>query len=393
MNRFDLSPRSAHATVLRSLGAFFSSALLLLGVITSAQAAGVVGTGSAASCTEAAFDAALAGGGNVTFNCGAGTTTIAFSTTKTITSGTIITGDSSFASRIVLSGNNLVRLFTANNSLDLLYVDLVNGRDSAAATGGAAVTGSADVRISYGTISGHQTSFGGCPAISVSGSLFLERVTVSNNVNLAAATGHAVCGNNTSGITASYSTFSQNTGGAIFTSGSASLENVTIAGNTDTGSGNSGGITAFSSGVVQLYNAIIANNGPIQCSEAAGGAIQDMGSNLQFPGVTCGATIASLDPLLGALASNGGPTQTMALAAGSPAIDRGPVLNCSLLPVDQRGVAHTDGNGDGVIRCDSGAYETATAPARPVPAIGAGALLAMILAVAVAGWRRIGRRT
>jgi hypothetical protein len=30
----------------------------------------VVGTGTASSCTEAALDVALAGGGTVTFNCG-----------------------------------------------------------------------------------------------------------------------------------------------------------------------------------------------------------------------------------------------------------------------------------------------------------------------------------
>ncbi|HEY7060244.1 MAG TPA: hypothetical protein VII06_02110 [Chloroflexota bacterium] len=34
-------------------------------------AAGVVGAGTAASCTEAALNTALAGGGSVTFNCGA----------------------------------------------------------------------------------------------------------------------------------------------------------------------------------------------------------------------------------------------------------------------------------------------------------------------------------
>jgi fibronectin-binding autotransporter adhesin len=50
-------------------------------------------------------------------------------------------------------------------------------------------------------------------------------------------------------------------------------------------------------------------------------------------------TIASpIDPLLGALASNGGPTQTMLLLAGSPAINKG---SNALIPAgvvtDQRG--------------------------------------------------------
>ena len=42
---------------------------------TSVLAAGVVGDGTPESCTEAALDTTLAGGGTVTFNCG-GTATI-----------------------------------------------------------------------------------------------------------------------------------------------------------------------------------------------------------------------------------------------------------------------------------------------------------------------------
>ena len=61
---------------------------------------------------------------------------------------------------------------------------------------------------------------------------------------------------------------------------------------------------------------------------------------------------ANLDPTLGPLASNGGPTETMALAPGSPAI--GMVADPSLCTgPDQRGVARPT-------PCDAGAYETAT---------------------------------
>ena len=63
-----------------------------------------------------------------------------------------------------------------------------------------------------------------------------------------------------------------------------------------------------------------------------------------------GNNVTGQDPLLMALASNGGPTKTMAIEEGSPARDQG---SCSCDEVDQRGVARPYGSG----ACDIGAYE------------------------------------
>jgi hypothetical protein len=65
---------------------------------------------------------------------------------------------------------------------------------------------------------------------------------------------------------------------------------------------------------------------------------------------------AGVDPQLGPLADNGGPSPTHALAHTSPAVDAG---NASICPaVDQRGLVRpADGNGDGNAICDIGAYE------------------------------------
>jgi hypothetical protein len=78
---------------------------------------------------------------------------------------------------------------------------------------------------------------------------------------------------------------------------------------------------------------------------------------------------ALTNPKLGPLAANGGPTKTMALLAGSPAID-GIAVPCGTTP-DQRGVARPQGRG-----CDAGAYEfappgTITGAASHVGATGA----------------------
>jgi hypothetical protein len=67
------------------------------------------------------------------------------------------------------------------------------------------------------------------------------------------------------------------------------------------------------------------------------------------------------NPMLGPLQNNGGPTQTMALPSGSPAIDAGNPIGCTdntghLLTTDQRGFPRPDNEDTG--GCDMGAYES-----------------------------------
>jgi hypothetical protein len=65
-------------------------------------------------------------------------------------------------------------------------------------------------------------------------------------------------------------------------------------------------------------------------------------------------------PGLAPLTSNGGPTQTLALLAGSPAIDAGDPA-CPPPATDQRGVSRPQGP-----RCDIGAFEVSVSlPAPP----------------------------
>ena len=110
------------------------------------------------------------------------------------------------------------------------------------------------------------------------------------------------------------------------------------------------------SGTVRLTDVVFSNNttendfSAVACHET----FEDGGGNIQWPNVKnngnpdmpCAASIMFADPQLAALADNGGPTQTMAIPATSPAV--GAAVTCD--GYDQRGTLRS-------APCDSGAYE------------------------------------
>jgi hypothetical protein len=96
-----------------------------------AFAAGVVGNGTPGSCTEAALNGALAGGGLVTFNCGAGPVTIPITAQKRLTASTEINGGS--ATLVTLDAGPAsprTRHFVTNDNVSLTVrnLTLTNGR-------------------------------------------------------------------------------------------------------------------------------------------------------------------------------------------------------------------------------------------------------------------------
>ena len=111
-------------------------------------------------------------------------------------------------------------------------------------------------------------------------------------------------------------------GGVWFAGGvTGTLQNLTVAGNA--GNGMAGGDTG-----VTLQNTLVAGNtkgsleGEVSCDHGHAGA----GANMEFPGDSsspCTPSVLVADPELGPLMDNGGVTQTMAPAAGSPAIGKG----------------------------------------------------------------------
>jgi hypothetical protein len=116
--------------------------------------------------------------------------------------------------------------------------------------------------------------------------------------------------------------------------------------------------------------------GAVNCGFGGGGTLESLGHNLE-DGEECIAAPAAGDlsntPAgLGSLQDNGGPTETMALLAGSAAIDAGETActnaDGALLKTDQRGLPRLS-------PCDIGAFEVQPAPPPgpppppPVPAL------------------------
>ena len=167
---------------------------------------------------------------------------------------------------------------------------------------------------------------------------------------------------------------SQDEGGGIYNHGPLTLTNCTISGNTSQDEG--GGIYSHTELMpngnpepVTLNNTIVAGNSATTSHNDIYGYLQSTSEyNLigDGSGVSpiassnlIGTTANPLNPMLGPLVNNGGPTQTMALLPGSPAIDAG----SNALAVDASGnPLTTDQRGVGFPRVangtvDIGAYE------------------------------------
>jgi hypothetical protein len=212
--------------------------------------------------------------------------------------------------------------------------------------GGLTVNGPASLTMTNSTVSGnilHGQGTGGGIMINIGATAALTNVTISDNT-VTAANGE---------------------GGGILTFGPMSLNNVTIAGNK---AGFGGGLEVANASVVSLANSILANNVAagvplgMDCFLSVGSSINSLDYNLvqQVGGCLIGGTttnnVTGVDPALGPLADNGGPTKTRAVGVGSVALDA--ANNATCVAADQRGIVRPqDGDGVGGAQCDIGAFE------------------------------------
>jgi hypothetical protein len=243
------------------------------------------------------------------------------------------------------SGNSAVYGAGIYNSYKLNLTGLTISANTATSVGGGIYgTGPlALLNVMNSTISNNGTSNSG-------GGVYLTAGGVVNVLNTTIA-----------GNTAHFN------GGGIVPSGTTSIVNSTIAGNIAGGQG--GGVWTFAQfgGGDYLGTIIALNTSPVG-PDTFGPAVSQ-GHNLVgksnggtgfvngVNGDQVGSVASPIDPKLGPLQNNGGPTSTMALLPGSPAIDAGDdaVLGAPLfLTTDQRGPGFPRRSG---VHVDIGAFE------------------------------------
>ena len=216
------------------------------------------------------------------------------------------------------------------------YTNTASGR------GGALYHHSGEMAIRSSSYSMNAATSGEGGAIYNQDALSMTTSTLDGNQ---AGTSGGGIANGASGVlTATNVTLHANqagtTGGGIDSAGGKiDAVNVTLSANE--AATNAGGIH-IGGGTVALTNTIVANS---LTSGNAGGDL--VGS----PAISTSNWIGTLD--LENLQNNGGPTWTMALPEGSPAIDSGSNVGCPA--TDQRGLQRPVGTA-----CDIGAYERST---------------------------------
>jgi hypothetical protein len=303
-----------------------------------------------------------------------------------------ISGHSTFISNSVFGGlggaaNALGGAIDNSNTLSItgatFSLNSAGGSQGSPLSGqgeGGAIESGGNFSISSSTFNGNlatgSNAYGG--AIHMAGKVSVTKSTFSGNA--ARSTGNSgggaiyseanlagvlsVTGSTFTGNMATSDTFIGD-GGAIFSQGTLLVTNSTFTGNAAAGAQSSSGGGIASAGVLALsYDTLAGNSAAtgggvatIWGAQSAGSSIDSIFQNSQggnvavvtgsfaslghnlfsdVPSISLNPTdIVNSDPLLRPLASNGGPTQTEALAPGSPAIKKGIVIPG--ITTDQRG--------------------------------------------------------
>jgi hypothetical protein len=306
----------------------------------------------------------VAAGETVDFDTGLSGGTIVLGSQVTLDKTLMIDG-SMLADGVTISGDDASRVFEIGADSDVSMQKLTITEGLAPRNGGGISVLDGTLHLTDCTVTQNEAGFlGGGIFVAQAGALELISSTVSNN-SASQAGGIFLFSPATVDVTSSTITgnLSAGNGGAIINNGgTVTITSSTITGNT---AQFGGGIQQDGAGseTLQLDNSIVAGNSAPTGPDInmTSGTVNATGSNLiginttveaEFPASPLtGTSSEPLNVLLAPLGDYGGPTQTMALRSGSPAINAAGV---TAITTDQRGFTR-------VGTPDIGAYESGNA--------------------------------
>jgi hypothetical protein len=274
-------------------------------------------------------------------------------------------GGSLTVNSCTLSGNGSIALYNSQNGkLTVNSSTISDNANSGIYNGGSAsvnnstLSGNGSVNTAPGvTAEGGAIYMGG-------GKLAINNSTIANNEVYGGASTFSYSPSGYGGGTPAGSGLG---GGLYIAAGTVTIDHSTIANNqalaTNPLAGAEGGgiYNAAGASALQMHDTILADNTTDEAAPDLYGGVTSLGYNLI--GNTTGGSgfsasdLLNVDPKLGPLQNNGGSTQTMALPAGSPAVNAGDPAdntNPNTPAYDQRGPGFPRIFGG---RIDIGAFE------------------------------------
>ncbi len=392
-----MQPRTTHPGIVRgrlgrALGLSLALALSCLAPFAAALTVSNLNNAGAGSLRDAV--AGTPAGGTVDF-------APALTGTIVLTSGEIgiaknLTIAGPGADRVTVSGNNASRIFNLTSGTAAVTISGLRLAGGATAGAGGAIASIGALTLDAVWVQANAAGDGGGgvyvgrPDVAASGTAIIRNSTLTGNsvATPGGAGGGALLALGAPGaaaaVTLQNSTVSGNTasasagmggGGVAFVGAGITLVSSTLAYNTAAAGGANLHQGALAQSSLTLRNSIVSNGTLTTAGvpavsrdlyQPAGATVNSLGYNVVQVRSGAAGWAASdapngTDPQLAALAANGGPTPTHALAAASPAVNLVPIAACvdaasAPLLRDQRGVARQVG-GD---PCDAGSFERAS---------------------------------
>ncbi len=300
------------------------------------------------------------GGGTISIPAGT------YDLESVLTVNKALTFNGAGARSVILDGGGATQIFSIEPPAAQVTITGVTLRDGKASSGGA-LSSDVPLTLTEDAILGN-TSTGSGGGVIVRAAFTMERDLFSGNVAAGTSSGGAIDFAPSAPVvgTLADSTLTQNSSGDVSgginedntSTETLHLVNDTFVGNSAKSQG--GAFRAWSGTHIDYRNTLFAGNsaptGP-NCEWGGGAVVTSLGHNAQDVNdpeclMNQPTDMNTVVPQLGPLQNNGGPTDTLLPAPGSPLIGAGDPANCP--GSDQRGVPHPPSS------CDIGAVQRTT---------------------------------